>query len=209
MKIPLVLLTITTFAASAAAARVVPISVSRTATARPSLHRRATYQQQLTNNHTANEYYAVVQVGTPAQSVTLIIDTGSSDTWVFDASAELCTNALLQEHSILGGCVSTFNPNSSSTYTPLEDTFEIKYVGQAAAGHYFEDSFAIGGAAVKSLQMGIVIYITNGTNTGILGLGFSENVAAQTPYPDLMDQLVKQNVIGKKAYSLYLVSFHS
>lgn len=45
--------------------------------------------------------------------------------------------------------------------------------------------------------------------TGVLGIGFTTNEAAETPYPNLVDQMVAQNFIPTKAYSLYLNDYQS
>jgi hypothetical protein len=47
-----------------------------------------------------------VQVGTPGQTQTLAIDTGSSDVWVLDVDADGCTSAYIQEEAE-DGCAST------------------------------------------------------------------------------------------------------
>ena len=62
----------------------------------------------------------------------------------------------------------------------------------------------VGGALIKGQQMGLGTNIA--LNTGIMGVGFSNNVAALTVYPNIIDQMVSQGVITVKAYSLWLVS---
>jgi hypothetical protein len=53
-------------------------------------------------------YYANITVGTPGQSQTLLIDTGSSNTFVFASNASLCETS---------GCDGgTFDLSKSSTY---------------------------------------------------------------------------------------------
>ena len=47
-----------------------------------------------------------VNVGTPGQRQTLAIDTGSSDVWVLDVSADACTNVTIQAEEE-DGCDST------------------------------------------------------------------------------------------------------
>jgi hypothetical protein len=47
------------------------------------------------------------------------------------------------------------------------------------------------------------------SGTGVLGIGFTANEAAETPYPNLVDQMVAQDFIPTKAYSLYLNDYQS
>lgn len=68
---------------------------------------RSTITESLNNNATAGEYIAKVSVGTPAQEITLAIDTGSSDTWMMSSDADLCTSVALQMELKTGTCEST------------------------------------------------------------------------------------------------------
>lgn len=49
---------------------------------------------------------ATVSVGTPGQQQSLAIDTGSSDVWVLDVSADACTDPSIQEQAE-DGCITT------------------------------------------------------------------------------------------------------
>lgn len=69
------------------------------------------------------------------------------------------------------------------------------------------DNFKIGDKTVEDLQMGLATETTIGT--GILGVGFELNEAAQTVYPNLVTELVDQGLISTKAFSLYLNDFYS
>lgn len=57
------------------------------------LGRRGTILESLGNNVTGGSYQAVVQVGTPPQTMTLAIDTGSSDVWVLSPDAQICESS--------------------------------------------------------------------------------------------------------------------
>ncbi|ORY55283.1 aspartic peptidase domain-containing protein [Pseudomassariella vexata] len=200
-----------TLAVTVTAVKVVPIGISRPIHKLPPIHKRAqTWTQELQNNLTGGGYHAEVEVGTPGQKVSLVIDTGSSDVWVIDSNADLCIDPDMQE-VYGGGCIATYDPSDSSTYEIIddgEDVFSIQYVdGSGAQGDYFQDTIAIGGTKIKSLQMGLA---TNTTiNSGLLGIGFAANVAAKTPYSTIIDLLVEQGLIGLKAYSLYLNDLQS
>ena len=59
-------------------------------------------------------YYGEVRIGTPAQSLTVQVDTGSADLWV-PAGCPKCPGT-------------QFNPEHSRTYQNREGTFEEHYV---------------------------------------------------------------------------------
>lgn len=194
---------VATAAATENPQRVIPVSFSKPKGALPALHKRAgTYSQELNNNLTGGGYYAQVTVGTPPQTVDLIVDTGSSDVWVLDSDANLCKSMSMQNY--YGYCLSTYDPSKSSTYSVVSDnTFTIQYVdGSGAEGDYIKDNFSIGGADIEALQMGLAENST--INSGLLGIGFAANVAARTPYPNIMNLFQDQGLIAIQAYSLYL-----
>lgn len=167
------------------------------------LSRRATYAHQLANNITGGGYFADVQVGTPGQTVTMVLDTGSSDAWVIKPIADLCVSSALQQQ-YQDSCSNTFDYAKSGSYKMVErGGFTIKYIdGSTARGDYISDDFTIAGTTIESLQMGYVNQTVRGT--GILGIGYSTRVTARTRYPNLIDQFVNQGTIAVKAYSLYL-----
>ncbi|KAI2779867.1 aspartic peptidase domain-containing protein [Daldinia loculata] len=183
--------------------KVIPVSFGRSTNRQPALHRRAgTYSQELNNNLTGGGYYAQVTVGTPPQTVDLVVDTGSSDVWILDSHANLCRSKTMQNY--YGYCLSTYDPSKSSTYSIVsQDEFSIRYVdGSGAEGDYIRDTFSIGGANIKKLQMGLAENST--INSGLLGIGFAANVASRTPYPNIMSLFEDQDLIAIQAYSLYL-----
>ncbi|KAI0522302.1 aspartic peptidase domain-containing protein [Xylaria bambusicola] len=190
-------------ATPAVAQKVVSLSFARAGPEHKSLRKRAgTYSQELNNNLTGGGYYADVALGTPPQPVTLILDTGSSDVWVLDTHADLCQSQDLQYY--YGTCLATYNPDNSSTYELVDrDAFSIQYLDTSGAeGDYIRDTFHVGGASIKALQVGLAENST--INSGLLGIGFSTNVAASDPYPNIIDLFVEQDLIDTSAYSLYL-----
>jgi hypothetical protein len=67
------------------------------------LARRGTITESLLNNHTGSTLYlATISVGTPAQTISLDIDTGSSDVYVIATGADECTSA--EVIAQYGGC---------------------------------------------------------------------------------------------------------
>lgn len=103
----------------------------------------------------------------------------------------------------------TVDSSQSSTFdVVVPDGFQIQYLdGSTASGDYITDHFEIGDTVIESLQMGLANQTASGT--GVLGIGFTANEAAETPYPNLVDQMVEQEFIPTKAYSLYLNDYQS
>lgn len=103
----------------------------------------------------------------------------------------------------------TVDSSQSSTFeVVVPDGFQIQYLdGSTASGDYVTDHFEIGDTVIESLQMGLANQTASGT--GVLGIGFTANEAAEVAYPNLVDQMVAQNFIPTKAYSLYLNDYQS
>lgn len=188
------------------ARRVVPIKIQKEQPNGRLLHRRQTrtpFDEDLANNLTSGAYFAQVEIGTPGQTLSLHVDTGSTDVWVLGTNANLCTNSVLQ--AMYGGCMDTFDRSASSTFERVGrgSDFEIRYMdGSGASGFYFTDHINVGGLSVSDVQMG---YAERSTSAwGMLGIGYARNSAAREEYPSLMDQMHDQGLIGTKAYSLYL-----
>ncbi|RDW85463.1 hypothetical protein BP5796_03788 [Coleophoma crateriformis] len=168
-----------------------------------SLSRRANYGEVLTNNVSLSAYYASVEVGTPAQTLQLVLSTGSSDVWVISIAAETCT-------ANPNTCVTPFNSTFSQTVsTVASGGFNITYVdGTYANGDYITDEFAIGqvGQARMVLQMGLATNITQtmAKEGGVMGIGYPGNEVANVPYLNFMDQMVNNKLTNTKLYSLWL-----
>jgi hypothetical protein len=198
------------FATNAAAQNVVSFELNRglpgirggPAPSAP-LSRRDFHTGSINNNITGGGYYVDVQVGTPGQPITMVLDTGSSDAWFVSNQADLCTSKSLQRH-YGDTCSATFNPSKSSTYAlKVQDGFNITYLdGSGATGNYITDNLQINGVTIKSLQMGLATSVQRGV--GVLGVGFPTNEAAVTKYPNIIDQLAQQGFTKSRAFSLYL-----
>ncbi|TVY44471.1 putative aspartic-type endopeptidase [Lachnellula occidentalis] len=169
---------------------------------RDRLRRRSgTVQATLDNEETL--YFANATLGTPAQTLRLHIDTGSSDLWVNTATSSECT-AKGSPCKAAG----TYSANDSSTYSYLASDFNISYVdGSGASGDYVTDTFTLGSTTLKTLQFGIGY--TSSSPEGILGIGYQLNEvqvqrAGKQAYNNLPAQLVADNLIASNAYSLWL-----
>lgn len=104
----------------------------------------------------------------------------------------------------------TDNPTASNTSTELgEGTFKIQYVtpGSIVTGDYISDNFHLGANSIKNLTMGVASSAEY-VSVAIMGVGFDldESILAtsNTPYPNIIDEMVKQGLINSRAYSLWL-----
>lgn len=167
-----------------------------------------TYEEVITNEWTRGGYFTTCAIGTPYQHLSLQLDTGSSDIWVPDTTAEACTDIQANPR----GCdLGTFNPNKSSTYQDVgPGEFNIQYVDNThATGDYFADRFEIGGAVVKNVTMGLGI--DTDIAYGLVGIGYALNEAivsgtqlASSAYPNLPVVMEQEGLINSVAYSLWL-----
>lgn len=168
---------------------------------RDQLRRRGTVTATLDNEETL--YFVNATLGTPAQSLRLHIDTGSSDLWVNTDSSTAC-NQKSKPCSFAG----TYNANKSSTYNYVGSWFNISYVdGSGASGDYVTDTVTIGGTTLSDFQFGIGY--TSSSSQGILGIGYTANEvqvgrAGKAPYDNLPAKMLAAGKIQSNAYSLWL-----
>ena len=76
-----------------------------------------------------------VEIGSPAQPFLLLLDTGSSDTWVPSAACTALQGCPGKDH---------YNPQQSSTYAATDYVFNVTYATGNAFGQYFIDQIQIG-----------------------------------------------------------------
>ena len=93
-------------AATVARGQVVQWNIAKRVSDDQTLDRRQarTIQEIINNDRTKGGYFATCKVGTPGQDVTLQLDTGSSDIWVPDSSADICAQGSDSDGCTLGSC---------------------------------------------------------------------------------------------------------
>ena len=148
-------------------------------------------------------YYMVnISVGTPAQNVSVILDTGSADLWIPSADNLNCVQSL---------CINgSFSSALSRSYQLREEGgFNITYMtsGYWNAGDWANDSIIFeDGSQIPQQLFGVA---NSGLGAqGLMGLSFSRNLS--DPLPDsgatstVLDSLVSYGLIRRRFFALYL-----
>ncbi|KAG9888470.1 acid protease, partial [Aureobasidium melanogenum] len=153
------------------------------------------------------QYFVNLTAGTPGQPQTLIIDTGSSNTFLFASNASLCSNA----SDCVGG---TFNSSKSSTFEMIEPrAFQITFMLGSVwfKGDYVRDAVQISDLMVQKLTFGLANKLKERFKpyTGIMGLGYSSNTSLRRHHkmalpPTFVEGLVQAGAISSRLYSIYL-----
>ncbi|KAF8431037.1 aspartic peptidase domain-containing protein [Terfezia claveryi] len=140
-------------------------------------------------------YFSEVQFGPNNKSFLLVIDTGSSDTWVPSSN---CTSQACRRHE-------TYGPSDSHTLVIEDRTFEIRYGTGNVEGTVARDDVSFAGFKVN-IEFGLSTVVSSDFVSfpidGIMGLGFPE--ASQQGASTIMDVLVKAKLIGSKMFSVAL-----
>lgn len=141
----------------------------------PHHSKRSTGTNLIVNQNEDSSFYGSLAIGTPPISYNVILDTGSADLWVADASCNsTCSD------------VPTFDPTSSSTFVAKNSAFSIEYGSGQASGTLGSDTVQMAGFAVSNQIFAICNSISDGLLTnpvsGLLGLAF-QSIAASGAMP--------------------------
>lgn len=145
------------------------------------------------------EYLCQVSIGTPAQTLTLDFDTGSSDLWVWSTklSKSIQESGQKSGHTI-------FDPTKSSTWKLSSgSTWQISYGdSSSASGVVGTDNVTIGGLTIKQQAVEIAEKLSaqfeSGPGDGLLGLAWgSINTVQPTPVATPVENMITQDDIPK------------
>lgn len=150
------------------------------------------------NNIQEVKYLMDLYLGTQHDKVSVVLDTGSSDLWVYGKDSD----------KLVGGA---FDPLASSADQDLGKSFSISYLdGSKSSGDFHKDalSFSADNSLLKDFQFAVV-KLASANRNGVLGVGqkTAESVGFLGHYYDNLPWALANNgVIPKASYSLYLNS---
>lgn len=149
------------------------------------------------NNYQNAQYFGEVSVGTPAQVMDVIWDTGSSNLWVPNK-----LNRPISQHRI-------YDNTLSSTYVPNGTEFRIEYGSGPVSGVFSTDTINMGGIEVTDYSFaecddfsGLGLAYAIGKFDGILGMGFEALVQGGGEAP--FEALIKSGELDEARFAFYL-----
>ncbi|KZV74649.1 acid protease [Peniophora sp. CONT] len=151
-------------------------------------------------------YLGTVQMGTPPQDFTVIMDTGSADFWV---GAENCVTISAQGQSTGQDCGKhTFlGSNGSSSFVDTQKQFQVTYGSGAVVGDIVTDDLTMAGLNIKGHTLGVALGETiqfsgDANADGLMGLaqGTLSNQGVPTP----PEALAKAGLIDSTIVSVKL-----
>ncbi|CAI0437279.1 unnamed protein product [Linum tenue] len=149
-------------------------------------------------NYMDAQYFGEIGIGTPAQTFTVIFDTGSSNLWVPSSKCYFSLACYLHPR---------YKSSKSSTYKENGKSAAIQYGTGAISGFFSEDNVKIGDIVVMDVQFieaskepGITFLVAK--FDGILGLGFQE-ISVGNAVPVWYD-MIEQGLINEPVFSFWL-----
>ncbi|GAB9477549.1 Aspartic protease [Globisporangium polare] len=140
------------------------------------------------------QYYGSISLGTPAQTFTVVFDTGSANLWV--------PSKKFGSHAV-------YNHAKSSTYKADGSTFAIQYGSGPVSGTVSKDTLRVGALTVANqafaeitVTSGLGSLYSSGKFDGILGLAFDSISENNLPTP--FGTLVKNGALDSPVFAFYL-----
>ncbi|KAK4176937.1 putative eukaryotic aspartyl protease [Triangularia setosa] len=160
----------------------------------PKLIRGRQNEVPIENQFTGTRYGIDIEVGTPGQKLTLILDTGSPDTWV---------NPTCDTANVPDDCRTfpVYDWRKSTSLNATRVTDILVYGKGNATIQYVRESVKLGGATVRNQVIGVALE-SHDIPLGILGL--SPPIRGVNEYPYILDTMKDQKLINSRAFSMDL-----
>ncbi|KDO34616.1 hypothetical protein SPRG_00679 [Saprolegnia parasitica CBS 223.65] len=130
------------------------------------------------------QYVGELAFGSPQQNLSVVFDTGSSDTWVPSIDCTTC------------GVHAAFDASLSSTYHSVDEQFLDTYGSGAVRGVIGVDTIGLGPFTIPNARFGVVTSETKALELfiadGLVGLAFES--LAKITRPTLFSLLIQDNV---------------
>lgn len=150
-----------------------------------------------------SSYFGTVQIGTPAQTFHVILDTGSSDLWVADTSCRSCNPSTPLFDTTKSSTLNTASGSGSQT--------TIRYGSGAVAGTLSSDTVSMAGFTITGQTFLAVTQATDqllsGSVSGIMGLAF--DTIANTRSTPFWQALASNNQLTSPEMSFWLARFRN
>jgi len=154
------------------------------------------------NDYQDAQYFGEISVGTPAQKMNVVFDTGSSNLWVSNIKPSFISKHKYYQH------------DKSSTYVANGTKFAIQYGSGPVAGFYSHDNVQIGDCPVENYLFAEVndvsglgpfgISYAMGKFDGICGMGWDDISVDGVTTP--LRSLVNSGSLDANVFAFYLGS---
>jgi cathepsin D len=150
-------------------------------------------------DYTDTEYVGEVNIGTPAQTFSVVMDTGSANLWI---PSSKCTTS----RSCAGK--SEYNSAKSSTYKATTQDFSIQYGTGSCSGTMATDKVCISDVCVKDQPFGeatsLAAFFAGQPMDGICGLAF-QALAVNRAIPPVYN-MIQQNLLDNPWFTVWLTA---
>jgi saccharopepsin len=145
------------------------------------------------------QYYTEIEIGTPAQTFKVILDTGSSNLWV---PSKGCTSIACFLHK-------KYDHDASSSYQANGSEFKIQYGSGSMEGFVSKDSLTIGDLKITGQDFAEAtkepgLAFAFGKFDGILGLGY-DTISVNHITPPFYN-MINQGLIDEPVFSFRIGS---
>ena len=143
------------------------------------------------------QYYGPITVGTPAQSFTVVFDTGSSNFWL---PSTKCTSSFCKT-------LHRYDADKSSTYESNGKSLVLGYGKGSCEGELVEDTLSLGGVTVDKVTFGAMSKLQDmegSQEDGIIGMAWPS--IATDDVETVFEYLYKEGVVEDNSFSVLLTA---